>query len=258
MVAVDRAVHYAIDMIKTALCLLLLTPAVASAVICKSLGEDGEIAYTDVPVGECKQEVDLPDYSRYEPRPIDQQEARPSDASGTTIEFVRYESIAIVQPRTGGTERSNEGRVTVVIQLQPDLQPGHRVNLTLDGRPVTGSFDGVAIDLSGVDRGTHTLRASVADANGRILISTAPVTFTLRKTGLTDSNANPGPSVPPPQPEPGFPAPTGPADFSPPSSGGSFAPGADADFSPGGAANYTPPSSPGFAPGNSYTPNYSR
>ncbi|MDJ0740076.1 MAG: DUF4124 domain-containing protein [Gammaproteobacteria bacterium] len=244
-------------MFKTLLLALALLPGLAAAVICKSVDEDGVVSYTDVPAGECTNRVELPDYSRYAPRPIEQAAQQGSNATGNVVRFVRYESIAITQPKTGGTVRSNEGRVTVVIALTPALQPGHRVNLTLDGRPVRGSFDGLAIDLNGVDRGTHTLRASVIDADARVLIASTPVTFTLRKRGLTDSNPDAPPPEPPPTPDPGFPAPTTPPDYSPPPSPG-FGPPDDPDFSPPGSPNFTPPANPGFAPNGAFTPNFNR
>lgn len=245
------------SMIKTTLSVLLLLPVTALAVICKSVGEDGVVSYTDVPVGECQQEVKLPDYSRYAPRPIDQPAGNQlSPASGSVVQFVRYESIAIAQPKSGGIVRSNEGKVTVVVALEPALQPGHLVGLTIDGKAVKGAFGGTAIDLSGIDRGTHTLRANVSDADGRILISTAPVRFTLRKTGLTDSRA-PDVGIPTPQPDPGFPAPEGSADFSPPANPG-FGPGPDANFTPPASPGFAPPASPGFSPGGAFTPNFNR
>lgn len=228
---------------------LALLPGSAFAVICKSVGADGVVSYTDVPARECSQKVELPDYSRYAPRPVEQKRAGQqanSPASASVVNFQRYERITVDQPKTGGVVRSNEGIVTVVIGLEPSLQPGHRVQLTLDGRPVAGSFDGLAIDLSGVDRGTHTLRASVTDPSGKVLIATGPSTFTLRKTGLTDSNAAADDPKPPPTPDPGFPAPGTSPDYAP----------EKADFSPGAPPNFTPPPTPGYGAGSSFTPKF--
>lgn len=210
------------------LLVLLVVPALAHAVICKTVDSEGVIGYTDVPVGECLNPVDLPDYSRYAPRPIE----RPDNtrgASGNVINFQRYTSLRVLKPAANGTERSNEGRVTVVLQLEPGLQRGHHVRLFLDGREVPGQFDGTAIEMTGVERGSHGLRARVFDAAGRALIESPSVRFTLRKRGLfegEDSDAEP-----PPDPDPGYPAPTTP-------------PG----YGPAGPADYTPPSSPGYAP----------
>ena len=171
----------------------MLFPAVTHAVICKSVDADGVVSYTDVPAGECQQVLKLPDYSRYAPRPIQ----RPSDASVQNppekpASFIGYQSIKIQQPEANGTVRSNEGIVPVSVALEPSLQPGHRIKLYLDGGAVSGEFDGSQIELNGVLRGTHNLRAVVSDANGRRLGDSPTVRFTLRKTTIYDrKNAAP-------------------------------------------------------------------
>lgn len=228
-------------MIRPALFVLLLAPAVASAVICKTVDSDGVVGYTDVPVAECAQPLKLPEYSRYAPRPIEQAAPNNATASGSVQRFERYQSMNIVQPQGGATVRSNDGSVGVVIALQPELQTGHRVALYLDGSALSDTFDGLSIQLSNVNRGTHSLRARVLDPSGRALIESPAVRFTLRKLGLNDPGNNP-PPPPPPKPKPGYPAPTTPPDYSLPNPDYS-APG-DPDYSPPAAPDYTPKTAP--------------
>lgn len=173
---------------------LLLIPGLAQAVVCKSVGEDGVVSYTDVPLNECEQKVDLPDYSRYSPRPIDR--PAPSSNQGADAQvapFSGYRSFRFTEPAAGGTVRSNEGQVTVVMDLEPALQNGHKIRLTLDGEAVSGTFDGLAVELSNIDRGSHSLDATVVDASGSVLVRASPVQFTLRKTGLFDRAPRPAP-----------------------------------------------------------------
>ena len=76
--------------------------------------------------------------------------------------------------------------------------------LFVDGSAVPGEFDGLVIELSGVERGTHSVRAKITDAAGKTLIESPAVSFTLRQTGLLDSGATgPGPPTPLPRPRPG-------------------------------------------------------
>lgn len=171
------------------------------AVVCKTVEADGSVRYTDVPVEQCRNPVKLPDYSRYAPRPIEpsapnKDDARDSDAPV----FKGYRTAEIQQPEQDGTVRSNEGVVPVTVRLDPPLQPGHEVRFFLDGQSVPGSFDSQAVELSGVLRGTHRVRAVVVDSNGARLTSTTDVTFTLRQTGLFDSAVRPPPTVPLPAP----------------------------------------------------------
>lgn len=260
-VASHGPLHYASGMTKTLLLLpILLLPGAASAVFCKSINSDGIVSYADVPAAECEQEVKMPDYSRYAPRTVTSSDRRSSAAPVQAGQTVGYKNMSITQPKPGGVARSSEGTVAVEIGLQPSLQQGHSVVLYLDGLPVPGSFDGTAIQLSNIERGTHTLRASVTDAAGRVLISSSSVPFTLRKPSLFDparqtdegengdgegNNGNGGGNGdddPAPQPyDPGFQQ--------------QFTPGDAADYSPGGTGISSTPgqSNPAFSP--NYSPN---
>jgi hypothetical protein len=159
------------------------------------------VGYADLPASECSKPVKLQPYSTYQPRqlppaqPVDRGSAAEATTSGN------YKSMEIVQPAPEGTVRSNEGKVAVAINLEPALQEGHRVTLYIDGRAVPGSFDGLGIDLSGVERGTHKLRAEIKDQRGRRLIESSTVSFTLRKVSVLDAAEpeqpiEPGPGEP--------------------------------------------------------------
>ncbi len=180
-------------MIRHALLGLLLLPGVSFAVICKTVDAGGVVSYEDVAASQCPEPVKLPPESRYTPRPIEQPAASASEEKTESDVFQGYRSIRIEQPAPDSSVRSNEGLVPVSIALEPALQAGHRVTLTLDGAVLSGSFDGLAIELSGVERGTHSLRAAIEDADGKRLIESQPVSFTLRKTGLYDGAPRPTP-----------------------------------------------------------------
>ena len=171
---------------------LLLLPGMAQAVICKSVDSEGVVSYADVPAGECGKPVKLPPNSTYAPRQLPAA-VGDSNTAAEPVEkpFTAYESVTIVQPEQDATVRSNEGKVPVALALRPGLQQGHRVVLSIDGRAVPGEFDALAIELSGVERGTHSIRAKLIDASGKTLIESEPVSFTMRQTGLYDGNANP-------------------------------------------------------------------
>ena len=173
--------------------LLLAMPGLAHAVICKTVDADGAVTYTDVPLEQCQEKVKLRGLSGYTPRPIPQSATEADSAAPEQQAFSGYQSIQIMQPEAEGTVRSNEGKVPVAVSLEPDLQPGHRLLVYLDGKLVSDGFDGTVIELNGVERGTHVLRAVVKDGGGSELIDSAEVSFTLRKTGLFDGGPRPTP-----------------------------------------------------------------
>ena len=108
---------------------------------------------------------------------------------------------------------------------------------------VNGTFAGPSIELSGVDRGTHTLRAAVLDVTGKTLIEAATVRFTLRKIGLNDPANKPDEK---PTPLPNNYKPPAAPDYSPPAGGHGYKPSATGISSTPGKTN------PSFAP--RYTP----
>jgi hypothetical protein len=220
---------------------LFLLPATADAVVCKTVQPDGTVSYSDVPAADCANPVKLPDYSRYAPRVPRPVEPPPSAATGSLADaFAGYESVRIVQPEQNGTVRNNEGIVPVVLVTEPALEPGHQVEITLDGRKVEGRFV-----LNGVERGTHSVRAAVLDAAGAPLVETPAVRFTLRKTGLFDLPAEPEQPI-----EPQPPVAPAPPDFSPSDEGPDYAPTGQPDYSPPAAPSAATPgaTNPAFAP----------
>lgn len=182
---------------KTAIIFLFLMPGMVHAVICKSVDAEGVVAYTELPADECRTRVVLPEYSRYTPRPVQQPDkSGASEIAAKQVRFEDYRSIQVLRPAAGEQLFSDAGRVSLVFKLEPDLQAGHRVSVFLDDAPILGSFDGLEIELNGVDPGDHRVRAVVTDADGRRLIDSESVRFLLQEPGRVD--AAPGPTVAPP------------------------------------------------------------
>ena len=179
-------------MIKRALIVLCLLPGVSHAVICKTVNADGVVSYTELPANECPSPVKLPEYSRYAPRAV--QQATPEDdgvAADRGQSFDGYKAITIVKPESGEALFSNEGKVPLAITLEPGLQPGHRIHVFLDDALVPGRFDGLVIELTGVDPGTHRLRVAVVDDGGKRIIDSASVAFRLHEAEKSEGTAAP-------------------------------------------------------------------
>ena len=101
--------------------------------------------------------------------------------SARQVKFAGYDSIEIVSPEDGGTVRSNEGRVPVVVRLEPELQQSHFVTAYVDGRAYKGRYGRSEITLTGVDRGTHNMYVTVRDSKGKTLIQSETINFTLHQ-----------------------------------------------------------------------------
>lgn len=158
------------------LCPLMLPPAQAE--FYKWIDADGNIHYTDQ-WREGAAAVDLPEPTVYSPRPIPSQE-QTADASFEE-QLAIYDLIEVSSPKPEETIRSNEGKVSVSLRLEPTLRQGDVIKLILDGNELEGEFRSTGATLTNVSRGTHSLAARVVDAEGKQLISAEPVSFYLRR-----------------------------------------------------------------------------
>ena len=89
---------------------------------------------------------------------------------------VGYDTVRIIVPQDHATVHDNEGNLDVSVEVSPPLRSdaGNHIVFLLDGRTVASGTD-LRIRLTKVDRGTHTLQAQVATANGALLLA-SPVT----------------------------------------------------------------------------------
>lgn len=94
-----------------------------------------------------------------------------------------YKSISITTPANDEAIRDNTGDVSIKVEVEPTLRPGHQVVVYLDGKETTQGT-GIAFSLENIDRGTHQLRASIKDPDGHILISSKSTTFHLLRQSV--------------------------------------------------------------------------
>lgn len=111
-------------------------------------------------------------------------ERAPPDAAGETGEGFTYRGFWIAAPRGGQTLWNLEGSLSVALSLTPPLQPGHRIRVYLDGALVDAPDNSLSFTLPEVYRGTHTLRAAIADTEGRVLTESEPITFYVHQTSI--------------------------------------------------------------------------
>lgn len=264
-------IYAAAMIIRILLGLVLAVPAYAA--VYKWVDDQGNVHYGDNPPAQGASPVDLPDYSRYAPRPLPKSSdggAKPMPAEDADNPAA-YRKLAIVQPEQNGTVRSSDGVVAVQVDLEPALGKSHYIVLTLDGVRRSDPIQATSINLSDVDRGSHVLQATVQDDAGRTMLRSGTVRFTLRQDSLymrmkpepksSGSSGQTGTDAP--QYQPGSTTDTYQPDTGgiPASSGGTNT-DLKGDYSPSSGTGYTPSgggisstpgkTNPAFAP--KYTP----
>ena len=166
---------------------LLALPVAAQ--VYKWVDEDGVVHYTDRPV-EGAEKVDLPESKsttfRRPELPTSGPAARSSSGRDEGQEQGgAYESFRIVQPSNEETLWNIGATLPVSLSLSPDLGQGHGIEVWFDGTELESPDPtSLSFTIPEVYRGTHTLRARVVDAGGRVLIQTDQITFYVRQTSV--------------------------------------------------------------------------
>jgi hypothetical protein len=175
---------------------LLLTAAAGRGAaeerqIYRSVDADGNVVFSDQPAtpNATAEPVELPSPNTFSPPPRQGEGVRlevwlaGDEAREQAAASGRYQVLRIADPPDDAGLRDNAGNVTVTGELQPDLLPGHAVQLLLDG-VLAQTAAQARFELVNVDRGSHSLELRVVDEAGNILISSAPSTFHLQRRSL--------------------------------------------------------------------------
>lgn len=167
-------------------CLALTLPALSVAGVYKSVQPDGSVIFTDEPrKGATK--IEVPKTQTYTAP------AKPGNEKGTpgaksakpplpNTESI-YAELAILAPGRDSTVRQDAGDIEVQVGFSPELDSknGHMLALDLDGRRMTEPSASSQFTLQNVDRGTHTVQAHILDGAGKVLKSSDPIIFHVKR-----------------------------------------------------------------------------
>ena len=158
---------------------LSLPPTIAHAKIYKTTDEQGNVVFTDVPEKGAEQ-VDLPPISTFTPPPLPQRASPQPEDTPVVVDY----KVTIVAPKNEATIWDNLGNIVIQLQLEPKLQTGDTLEILLDGETVTEteSSSKTTFQLTGVERGEHTLSAQVMSNEGDIIANSTPIVVFLHRT----------------------------------------------------------------------------
>jgi hypothetical protein len=151
--------------------LLLLIPTLVLGQVFKWVDADGKVHYSDRPVSGAET-LGVP----VKKTPPAQQQPAPNQAS-----LGPYAQFEILAPEANATVRDAEGKVQVGLVLDPALMEGHRLQILVDGAPLSGEIPGTQLQINGMPFGSHQVQAQILDAGGSRIASSSVVRFHLRK-----------------------------------------------------------------------------
>lgn len=168
-------------MFRLSLSMLLFVTTASLAGVYKWVDEDGTVHYSDRP-SEQAETLRVPGMGRSpdtteKATASEAEQASPSPPAGPGGGYTVFE---IVQPEPNQTFRIDTGEVTVGMLLEPGLQQGHHIQLSVDGVALKDRLSSTQLVLRNLGRGSHTLTASVVDATGQTVTAAVPVSFHLR------------------------------------------------------------------------------
>lgn len=166
------------------LALLLLVFALpAAAQIYKYTDASGNTAYSNQPPNGTKAEtVELPPLNSVEtvvpapppPMPATQNQNQNQQSAAA------YQVLALKDLPQDEALRANNGSFTVGVAIEPRLQPGHLLQLIVDGAPYGQPTNIPRLQVMELDRGEHSLSVQVLE-NQRSIQQSETVNLTVQR-----------------------------------------------------------------------------
>jgi hypothetical protein len=166
------------------MCSVAIALACASAfaaTVYKWVDENGVVHYSDQPHPNA-QAVDLKSAQTYQSKG-----ATPSSSStpANAQPNAAYRVCEVYRPENDEVFL-NTATVVAKVRLEPQLRPGDRIAIGLDGKRVqTGSSTEATLK---VERGSHSLTAVVEDSQAKAVCTTPNVTFHVRQPSTQAPN----------------------------------------------------------------------
>ena len=179
--------------------LLCAVSATAFSQVYKVVDKDGNVTYTDTAPKDGSKPVELPELSVIETPDysVPARSANDPLEKGKSLRAMRsqYKDFAITSPQQEESLFAQDQNVSIQWATKAALMDGMQVNISVDGTklPATSSN---SVSVPPMDRGAHTINASLVDGNGKVIANAAPVTFYVKTPNL---NTNPQGVRPTPQ-----------------------------------------------------------
>ncbi|MFT5390882.1 MAG: hypothetical protein ACI8PT_001072 [Gammaproteobacteria bacterium] len=159
------------------------TTASAQSSVYRSVDTDGNVTFTDrvTPGGKKVHVAPLQTYDALKPPKSTQKE---KSAPEPVAKATKYDAFEIISPAPDESVRSNAGELTVAIRVEPELREGDVISVSIDGNVVSSPSTTSIQTLTGLERGSHVLSASIVGEDGKKRAAAGPVTFHLLKASV--------------------------------------------------------------------------
>lgn len=169
---------------------IMVSPLAAQ--VYKTVDKDGNVTYTDKPPGDGAKPMDLPPLSVIEAPDYGKtarQEAEEAEGAGgkkvVPLRTLRnnFKDFAIISPLQEESVWRPDGPISIAWSSSNQLIEGMTVQIFLDGQQQANTTAPM-IPVNGLERGEHTVTATIKDAGNRTIATAQPITFFVRQPGL--------------------------------------------------------------------------
>ena len=189
--------------------------ASASKTVYKVVGPDGRITFSDSPpAGQKAEKVKI---GPTNVQPIALPRDLPTRRLSPTKEVQRDRdrrdqgpiNFAIVSPTNDATIPPGQRFIVLQVAMEPVPEDGYEFFAVVDGQRWAGTSSGSSLDISALERGTHTVQAVLLDAGGRPLAQSQAIQIHVKRPGgqVPDFPAEQAPQMPKTPQAPGVPRP---------------------------------------------------
>jgi len=172
----------------TLMCSAAIALACASAfaaTVYRWVDDKGVVHYSDQPHPEA-QKLDVKSAQTFESRGV--QSTSSSVTRSNAQPTGAYRACTMARPENDEVFL-NTDTVSAQVRLEPALRPGDQLSFSMDGKTVQNG--GSTSATLKVERGSHSLTATVTDSSGGVVCSTPNVTFHVRQPSkLAPNRAN--------------------------------------------------------------------
>ena len=159
---------------------VLFVGLTAQAGVYKWVDERGNVHYSDQGADKKAKKVDLPENSTYSPPPMPTINLSSGKKKSGQVISNGYQSIEVSSPANDSVVRSAPGDVTVNVKVNPALRPGDKIRLKIDGKEKQFAAS-TSFNLKLVDRGSHTITATIVRGDGNEVLTSKPSIFHMKR-----------------------------------------------------------------------------
>ena len=159
--------------------MLLLFVLPAQAQVYRWVDGNGVVHYTGTPPSKTAKPVELPPLQTYKPSVTPDALSNQIAGDATPPAAPIPPAPRITSPQSQATIRDAQHHV--MVEINAALKPDQGLIYYLDGQAQNATPTQLTqYQLSGVERGTHTLSVAITDADGKPLATSAPVTIYMK------------------------------------------------------------------------------